>query len=151
LAWPLLITMAYFASQQAFSSMLASWFWPLHHYSTANRVAYGYPNLAQLTVFGPASWGMRLLEIVLFSPLLWFPILPLFGVALLLRLTLGAEQKALTVAEWPYYMLVSATISGLLLSVMIVRTDYTHFVYLHPLFFLIVAWLLDGRQSLASS
>jgi 4-amino-4-deoxy-L-arabinose transferase-like glycosyltransferase len=146
LAWPLLITMAYFASQQAFSSMLASWFWPLHHYSTANRVAYGYPNLAQLTVFGPASWGMRLLEIVLFSPLLWFPILPLFGVALLLRLTLGAEQKALTVAEWPYYMLVSATISGLLLSVMIVRTDYTHFVYLHPLFFLIVAWLLDGRN-----
>jgi 4-amino-4-deoxy-L-arabinose transferase-like glycosyltransferase len=146
LVWPVLVAAIYFASQHALVPMLESWFWPLQHYSAANKVPYGYPNLAQMAVFGAGSWGMRLLEIVLFSPLLWFPILPLFGVALLVRLTVKGERSGISVATQRHYLLVSAAITGLLLSVLVVRTDYTHFVYLHPVFFLIVAWLFDGKE-----
>lgn len=146
LAWPVLVTVTYFASQHALIPMLASWFWPLQHYSAANKVPYGYPNLAQMAVFGAGSWSMRLVEIVLFSPLLWFPILPLFGVALLVRLAARGERSGINLPALRYYLLVSAVITGLLLSILVVRTDYTHFVYLHPVFFLIVAWLFDGKE-----
>lgn len=44
-----------------------------------------------------------------------------------------------------YYLLISATIAGLLLSVLAGRLDYFHFMYLQPIFFLVLAWLLDGR------
>ena len=43
-------------------------------------------------------------------------------------------------------MLVCAASFGLLLSVVIGRADIIHFMYLQPLFCLVLAWLLDGRD-----
>ena len=43
-----------------------------------------------------------------------------------------------------YYILVSAALSGLLLSVVAGRADILHFMYLAPLFYLVLAWILDG-------
>jgi hypothetical protein len=43
-------------------------------------------------------------------------------------------------------VLVSAVISGLLPTVIAVRADYIHFFFLQPIFFLLIAWLLDGKE-----
>jgi 4-amino-4-deoxy-L-arabinose transferase-like glycosyltransferase len=148
LAWPFFVTVVYFASRHALTTMLASWFWPLQHYSVANRVPYAYDNLtgaARHRIFDTASPGMRLFAMLVFSARSWVPFLPLFGVALLIRLTFRRWRRISVGPEWPYYVLVSATISGLLLSIVIARSDYLHFIYLQPIFFLALAWLLDGR------
>jgi 4-amino-4-deoxy-L-arabinose transferase-like glycosyltransferase len=148
LAWPFLITLSYFASRHALTTMLASWFWPLQHYSGANRVPYAYDNLtgeARHRMFDAASPGLRLFAMLVFSARSWIPYLPLFAVALLVRLAVRRWRRVSIGPVWAYYVLVSATISGLLLSIIITRADYLHFLYLQPVFFLALAWLLDGR------
>ena len=149
LAWPFFVTVVYFASRHALTTMLASWFWPLQHYSGANRVPYGYDNMAweaRHKIFDAGSPGLRLFTILVFSALSWVPFLPIFGIALLIRLTFRRWRRISIGPEWAYYVLVSATISGLLLSIIIARSDYFHFMYLQPIFFLALAWLLDGRS-----
>jgi len=149
LLWPLLITFVYFATQHAVGEMLKSWFWPLQHYSAANRVPYGYDNMSEQDrqdIFGSGSLAMRLFMKLIFSPHAWIPYLPLFAVALLIRLLLSRNAGALWKREWSYYVLLSASISGFLLSVVVARADDFHFMYLQPVFFLCLAWLLDGRN-----
>jgi len=149
LTWPFLITLIYFASRHALTTMLASWFWPLQHYSLANRVPYAYDNLtgeARHRIFDSASLGLRLFTMLVFSARTWIPYLPLFGVALLIRLTFRNWRRGPIGREWTYYVVVSATISGLLLSIVIARADYLHFIFLQPIFFLVLAWMLDGRN-----
>jgi 4-amino-4-deoxy-L-arabinose transferase-like glycosyltransferase len=150
LAWPVLVTVLYFASQHALRAMLADWFWPLQHYSTANRVPYGYQDLSEddrITLFHSGSIGLRLLRILAYSPALWLPVLPLFAVALLPRLMVRMRRKSSFGPDWPYYMLISSTAAGLLgLAVVAVRPDRLHFFYLQPIFSLILAWLLGGRN-----
>jgi hypothetical protein len=149
LAWPFLITLVYFASHHALMTMLADWFWPLQHYSASNRVPYGYDNMtdeARREIFDSGPLAMRLFLRLIFSPHHWIPFLPLFGVALLIRLALSGPRRISLGPEWAYYVLVSSTISGLLLSVVGVRSDDFHFLYLQPIFFLLIAWLLDGRN-----
>lgn len=148
LVWPFLVTVAYFASRHTMATMLASWFWPLQHYSSANRVPYGYDNMtgeARHRLFDSASPGIRLFAMLVFSARTWIPYLPLFGAAVLARLTFSRWRRVSISPVWAYYVLVSATISGLLLSIVIARADYLHFIYLQPIFFLVLAWLFDGR------
>ncbi len=149
LTWPLVVTIIYFASQHALRAMFADWLWPLQHYSTANRLPYGYQNLSEnqrQAIFFSGSWGIRLAKILGFSPSLWIPVLPLFGVALLPRLSAGIWRKDSARPEWAYYVMVSSAVAGLLFSVVVVRPDIVHFIYLQPIFFLLLAWLLDGRN-----
>lgn len=148
LAWPVVIAFVYFASQHTLMTMLADWFWPLQHYSAANRVPFGYGNMseeAQHIMFGTGPLGFRLFVMLVYSATLWVPALPLLGVALLVRLLFQMWQNRPMGPEWNYYVLVSATIAGLLLSVFVGRQDYFHFMFLQPIFFLVLAWLLDGR------
>jgi hypothetical protein len=80
------------------------------------------------------------------SPSFWIPVLPLFAVALLLRLVAGM-RRGHAAPELDYYVLFSSAILGLLLlSVVVVRADVVHFIYLQPIFFLVLAWILDGRN-----
>jgi hypothetical protein len=149
LTWPFLITLIYFASRHALTTMLASWFWPLQHYSLANRVPYAYDNMtgaARHRIFDSESLGVRLFAILVFSARAWIPYLPLVAVALLIRLTFRGWRRRSMGNEWAYYVLVSASISGLLLSIVIARADYLHFIFLQPIFFLILAWILGGRN-----
>lgn len=149
LAWPLLITFVYFARQHALGDMLSSWFWPLQHYSTANRVPYGYLNMsdeAQHSIFDSGSPLMRFFMKLIFSPYRWIPFLPLLAVALLLRLAFPSQRERLPRRYWAHYVLVSAAMTGLLLSVVGVRADDFHFIYLQPIFLLLFAWLINGRD-----
>lgn len=146
LSWPVLITFLYFGSQHAAEEMLRSWFWPLRHYSAANHVPYGFGDLPEETrqsLFHTGSLAMRLVTRLVFSSRSWIPFLPLFAVALLARLTLSSYPRG---RDWSYYILVSSAMSGLLLSVVIARADVFHFVFLQPIFLLLLAWLLDGKN-----
>lgn len=149
LAVPFLLAAVYFASRHAFAAMLASWFWPLHHYSGANRVPYAYDNMAgeaRHELFNSASAGLRLFAMLVYSSLSWVPFLPIVASALLVRLVFRRWQPISVGPEWAHYVLVSSTITGLLLSVIAGRADYFHFMYLQPIFFLTLAWLLGGRN-----
>lgn len=149
LSWPVLTTFAYFASQHALGTMLYDWFWPLRHYSAANRVPFGYGNMseqAQHVMFGSGSLGFRLFVILVFSETFWLPLLPILGSAFLFRLLLLRWRGKPMPEHWQYYILISAIILGLLLSVLAGRLDYFHFMYLQPIFFLVFAWLLNGRD-----
>lgn len=149
LAGPFLVTAIYFASRHGFDDMLASWFWPLRHYSGANRVPYAYDNTAGETrhkIFDSASTGLRLFVILVYSALSWVPVLPIVASALLVRLIVPRWRPISVGPEWAHYVLVSSTTTGLLLSVVAGRADYFHFMYLQPIFFLTLAWLLGGRD-----
>jgi 4-amino-4-deoxy-L-arabinose transferase-like glycosyltransferase len=149
LAWPFLPTMAYFGAQHSLLVMLADWFWPLHHYSLANHVPYGYQNWSGSTrhlLFGSGSLTVRLVTMAAISPCFLVPALPLVAVGLLVYWTVqmwrGSEPRAIGA----HYVLICAALSGLLLSVVIGRADIIHFMYLMPLFCPVLGWMIDGRD-----
>jgi hypothetical protein len=45
-----------------------------------------------------------------------------------------------------YYLMMTAVLSGLLLAIVAVRSDIIHFMYLMPLYGVVLAWILDGRD-----
>lgn len=148
-AGPIAIAFAYFASQHAASTMLADWLWPLQHYSRANRVPYGYQNWsddARHQLFGTGSLAERVIKVLAISPCFWIPVLPLIAVGLLAYWIVQARHNSAADAKSAYYVIVAAGFVGLSLSILLVRADIIHFMYLQPLNCLVLAWLLDGRD-----
>jgi hypothetical protein len=142
---PFVITVAYFAAQHSLQAMLADWLWPLQHYGSVNKVPYGFVGVNSLgndknMLAGP--WAFRLAVILLFSPHFILPVLPILAAGALgvwlLRLRRG-EQSAVG----QYYVLVSATLVGLLASTMASRPEFSHVLFQAPLFFLALAWGLN--------
>jgi len=99
-------------------------------------------------IFAGAGPGMRLFAMLIFSSRTWIPYLPIFALGLLIRLLFQRRRPIAIGPDWAYYVLVTATMLGLLLSIVIARSDYLHFIFLQPIFFLLLAWLLDGRDIL---
>jgi len=56
-----------------------------------------------------------------------------------------AGRQRASEQESRYYLIVSATFTGLLLSTIAVRADIVHLMYLQPLNCLVLGWLLGGR------
>jgi hypothetical protein len=149
LAWPLAATFAYFGTQQGLTTMLHDWLWPLQHYSRANHVPYGYLGWSDSTrhaLFGRGLLLARLFYALTFSPFFVLPILPLLAVGLLVYWTLQMRRQGAASGKCHYYVLVCAVLSGLLLSIVVARADIIHFMYLQPLFCLVLAWIVDGRD-----
>jgi 4-amino-4-deoxy-L-arabinose transferase-like glycosyltransferase len=149
LAWPFVVTLAYFGAQHGLSPMLADWFWPLQHYSVANRVPYGYQNWSDSTrhlLFGTGPLSMRFLKVLAISPCFLIPVLPPIALGLLVYWIVQLWRQRAPQAKFASYVVLSAALSGLLLSVVIVRADIIHFMYLQPLFCLTLAWIFDGRD-----
>jgi len=142
---PALITVAYFAARHCLPQMRADCLWPLQHYAAVNRVPYGFMGVTYSEVdkvlAGP--WSYRLAIIVLLSPCFIIPALPILAVGALgfwlLRLWRVGEKNA----RAAYYVLVSATLVGLLLSTVASRPEFNRILFQAPLFFLVVAWGLD--------
>ena len=147
--WPFLLTFAYFALKRGLPAMLADWFWPLFHYSTTNSVPYGYmvtsSNGAELW---NTSWGVRLILLIVVGPLLTIPLLPVVSAAIFGRFALKRSPLRSSLDQrWAYFLLVSAVLTGLLLSILLTkRADFTHLDYLAPLFYLALAWVVDGLR-----
>jgi len=147
--WPFALTFGYFAAQHSLPQMLADWLWPLQHYSLANRVPYGYQNwsdAARHLLFGSGSVGVRLIALMAVSPSLLLPALPLLALGLLGYWIVRMRRQQAPPEKCAYYVLLNAALAGLLLSVVLVRADVVHFMYLAPLFYIPLAWLLDGHD-----
>ena len=148
LTWPWLITFVYFAARHSVPVMLADWFWPLQHYSLANRVPYGYQNWSDSTrhlLFGSGSLGMRVLKALIVSPCFFLPVFPIIALGLLVYWSARIRGEARN-PKAGYYVITTAVLSGLLLSIVTVRADIIHFMYLQPLFCLVLAWIMEGRD-----
>ena len=146
-AWPIALTLAYLASQHALGIAISDWLWPLRHYSQANRVAYGYQNwsdAARQQLFFSGSWLERSLKILTISPCLWIPALPLMAVAVFIYCNRERVRDRMPGVEVSQYLLVGGVSVGLLFSVIVVRADIIHFMYLQPVFAVVLAWMMDG-------
>ena len=146
---PLLATVAYFAWRHALPQMLADLLWPFYHYSAANRVVYGYQNWSDADrhlLFGTGSFVIRLLKSFVISPCFAVPLLPLLCVAFFFYWICPSQSVKRDESRRPYYLVITAALSGLLVSVVMVRADIIHFMYLLPLLSIPLAWLLDGRD-----
>lgn len=144
--WPIAATITYFAAKHALRPMLQDLLWPLQHYSVANRVRYGDQNWsdhARDVIFRSGPFAMRTLKAIAVSPGFLVPVLPIIAIVLLFywtrRLRLTSSDKS------AHYVLLTCLLAGLLASVVVVRADIIHFMYLAPLFYLVLAWLIDAR------
>jgi 4-amino-4-deoxy-L-arabinose transferase-like glycosyltransferase len=143
--WPLLLTFAYFGMKHGLGAMLADWFWPVFHYSTTNSVPYGYvvasSNGADLW---HASWGVRVILLLVVGPLLIIPLLPGAAAGIFGRF---AFRRGPLDQRTAYFVLGSAVLTGLLIAILVTkRADFTHLDYLAPLFYLALAWVVDGLR-----
>jgi hypothetical protein len=149
LSWPFLLTLAYFTSQHALGTMLADWLWPLQHYSAANHVPYGYANWTETSrhrMFETGPLWLRVVMVFAISPHFLVPALPLVAVALFLYWARQSTRKKAPQRRLAYYLVVAGALSGLLLSIVVARADMIHFMYLQPLYILVLAWMLEGRD-----
>jgi hypothetical protein len=141
--------LAYFATRHGVSLMFANWFWPLRHYSLANHVPYGYQNWSdetRRTLFGSGSWAVRVITVLALSPCFLIPLLPALAVGMLVYWLVWMVRRQPPEHKGHYYVLTTAALTGLLLSVVIGRADIIHFLYLFPLFALVLAWMIEGKD-----
>ncbi|MCU1269417.1 MAG: hypothetical protein JWN74_711 [Acidobacteriaceae bacterium] len=146
--WPWIILFLYFGSRGALRAMLQDWVWPLQHYTKANHVFYGdqsWPKHASDTLFYSGTSWTKILKYLAISPGFVVPVLPLTAIAWLAYTTLRL-RKGDSGRNCEYYVLVSATLSGLLITLFIVRPDIIHFMYLAPLWYVALAWTLGAHE-----
>ena len=146
--WPLAITFAYFGTHDAAGSMVQSWFWPLQHYTQANHVPYGYQNWSDQSrdaIFHQGPVLLRAIKIFIVLPNLLLPVLPIIAFGLLAYWIVRLRGGSCISSEATYYVVLCSVLSGLLVSVVIVRADILHFVYLAPLWYVVLAWILGSR------
>jgi 4-amino-4-deoxy-L-arabinose transferase-like glycosyltransferase len=147
--WPLAVTFAYFALQHSVTLMLQDWLWPLRHYTQANHVAYGFQNWSDRSrdvIFHTGPLWVRGMKILAVSPGLLVSLLPLISTGLLICWIARIWRRNEIHPESLYYILVASALLGLLASVVIVRSDVLHFMYLVPLWYVVLAWILGSRD-----
>jgi 4-amino-4-deoxy-L-arabinose transferase-like glycosyltransferase len=148
--WPFIITFAYFAVHHAAGPMVQDWFWPLRHYTRANHVPYGFQNWSddkRNKLFFSGSVAVRIVRAFAVSPDILIPALPLVAVAVLAHQCVATWRQSFTSRDSQYYVLVGSMSAGLLLSVIAVRPDILHFMYLAPLWYVMLAWILGAPES----
>jgi hypothetical protein len=144
---PLLITAGFFSTQGSLIVMLQSWLWPLRHYTRANRVSYGWQNWSQDSlnlIFHTGPIWTRAVKIFAVSPGLVVPVLPIIAAGFLLYCLVQIRRISISSdMDW-YYVLISSVLVGLLLSVVTVRADVIHFMYLAPLWYVVLGWMFGS-------
>jgi 4-amino-4-deoxy-L-arabinose transferase-like glycosyltransferase len=146
---PLILTFTYFGYQRTLGVMLQDWLWPLHHYTQANHVLYGWqnwPEQARDTIFYSGPAWLRILKALAVSPGFLIPILPLIAVGVFAYMVFQVRTQKVAAGKINYYVLMSAVFSGLLISVLIVRADIIHLMYLAPLWYVVLAWILGAPE-----
>lgn len=148
-AWPFAPTLLYFASEHAIAAMFQGWLWPIHHYTQANHVFYGHLSWSEEVrnnLHTGYVWA-DICEYFALSPLVFVAVLPLIGLAWLTDRVISLWKKKYASPRDAYFVLMSAASAGLLLSILIVRTDITHFMYLTPLWYVVLAWILEQQYA----
>ena len=147
LVWPFLLTIAYFGAQHALLQMVSDVLWPIHHYSVVNKVPYGYVERDWIDLFH-GSFGWRAFCVVVVSPLFLLPALPILAVCGLAWSTAQLWKRRMGSDLAPYYVLVSAVLSGLLVGTLATgRADVGHIVFQAPLFCLVLGWMSEAART----
>ena len=152
--WPLLLTLAYFGAHHSVDIMLEDWLWPLRHYSSANHVAYGYQNWsddARYAIFHAGPVWARVVKALAVTPGFLVPAVPLFTTGILVYWLVQGARGSAPPAKFAYYVIMCGGLSGLLISVVMVRSDVIHFMYLAPLWYVPLAWILGGQDFSAAT
>jgi hypothetical protein len=145
--WPLVFVFGYFGAQHNVGIMVKDWLWPLRHYTSANHVSYGYQNWsddARDLIFHSGPVWARLVKILAVSPGFLVPALPLVAVGMLGYWSARGRRGNVPLDKYRYYIVICGALSGLLASVLMVRADIIHFMYLAPLWYVPLAWILEG-------
>jgi 4-amino-4-deoxy-L-arabinose transferase-like glycosyltransferase len=147
--WPWLILLFYFGSRQALGVMWQNWLWPLQHYTTANHVFYGsqsWPIHFSNSILHTGPWWTIPWKYLAITPGFVVPVVPLIAIAWLAysSVQLHKGDNSQTSQTRQYYVLLSAILSGLLLGVVLVRPDINHFMYLSPLWYVLLAWIMGA-------
>ena len=148
--WPWLLTFAYFGTEHAVAAMVQDWLWPLHHYAKVNSVFYGNQNWSEATrhaIFHSGPLWSRIFKALAISPGIVVTLLPLIAFGWLVYETVWRRRKDADLANGGYYVIVSSALSGLLISVLAARADITHLMYLANLWYVVLAWILQGGAS----
>ena len=146
---PIVGTFANFAVHHTLGAMIESCLWPLKHYGRANHVPYGFQNWSDATrsaIFYTGPLWTRVIKIVAISPDFVIPVLPLAAVGLLIYFSAQSFNGRFEAAKVAYYILICATVCGLLISVLISRADILHFIYLVPIFYIVLGWILGASD-----
>ncbi len=144
-AVPVLATVAYFARQGAWRATVADVLWPLRHYNADNALSYGYM-FFRADIPARGTWLTKAVAALVFSPHLAILLLPWIGLGVAAALWLGQRPGRPEGAARAYYAVVSCVMAGLLLSVLATREDYSHVLFLTPIFALALAWVM-GRAA----
>jgi Dolichyl-phosphate-mannose-protein mannosyltransferase len=146
---PIIPVWVYLGMKRSLATMLRDWIWPLQHYTQANHVPYGWQNWsdsARQMIFYSGPVGLRILKTIAVSPGFLVPVVPLVGLGLFGYWLAQMRRQEPVPRHCSYYVLVSAVSSGLLLSVVIVRPDIIHLIYLAPLWYVLLAWVLGSSD-----
>lgn len=149
-SWPFALAFAYFGIHHTTGLMLQAWIWPLHHYTQANQVPYGYQNWsdrARDIIFHTGPLWLRVIKTFAVAPGLLIPVLPLVALGLLLYKGIRLRRKVEDSLQTPYYVLLCSVSTGLLISVVIARPDILHFIYLAPIWYVVLAWILGAQDA----
>lgn len=147
LALPFVVTLIYFGAKHSLAPMFADWFWPLEHYNSVNRVPYGFIAISassrHILHSGTLAW--RLFAFFTLSPCFLVPVLPLLALVVLGRCLLAVRGRGFPDREHAHYVLVCSCVGGLWLSVLVARPEFSHLMYLAPIFYLPLSWVFEGR------
>ena len=145
--FPFLVTGVFFATEHSLSLMVQSCLWPLRHYTQANHVPYGWQNWSADSIniiFRSGPIWLRVMKVVAISPGLVVPSIPIVAIMVLVYWTLPLSRRQTTTEMGWYYVLTCSALCGLLLSVVTVRADVIHFMYLAPLWYIVLAWIFGS-------
>lgn len=146
---PLIATLACFEIHQTAKVMVLSWLWPLNHYTRANHVPYGFQNWSDATrsaIFQNGPLWARAIKVFAVSPNFVTPALPLAAVGLLIFFAAKIFRGRTGVERLSCYVLVCSVVCGFLISVIISRADILHFIYLAPIDYVVLAWILGASD-----
>lgn len=146
---PIIATVCFFAAHHALGAMLSDLAWPFRHYSAANRVFYGYQNWNDSTrtlLFGSGSYLVRFITVWSVSPCFLVPALPLIEIGLLAVWLTRLVRQPSPSNTAIYYVFLNSISTGLLISIIVVRADIVHFMYVLPVLILAIAWFFQGTD-----
>jgi Dolichyl-phosphate-mannose-protein mannosyltransferase len=149
LSGPFLVTLIYFGLEHSLTQLLADCTWPLRRYSAINKATFGFLVIDPLkrdSVYA-GDWLSRLLTLLVTGPWYLVPLLPFSAACILIYWAARVQRNRDSSQKRTYYVVSSATMIGLFLATWATgRPDFTHLLYLGPLFFLALAWIMDGRD-----
>lgn len=141
--WPVGVVVMFFAAKHSLTPLLDAWLWPLQHYSMANRVRYGDQSWSDTSRYQILHEGPVVVRIIVMTALSTGFVVPVLPLVALGMLPVWARRlKQGTNAASAHVVMVCALLTGLLSSVVVVRADINHFMYLAPLFYIPLAWIL---------